>query len=155
MFSTYTQGWKFALRSFALDALLNRAMGANHSCCSLLKEWFTLVGLYKKSDGSDKLRVKRAICSSLLFSLSLLFTKRVKRVICSFKKSTQAIHFLLSTNKGLAQKTKERIPNPAYTSCLLFRLQNGGKKIYKKLDILECTFELEEPKLNKFDCRVS
>ena len=28
----------FVLRSFALVALLKSAMGANHSCCSLIKE---------------------------------------------------------------------------------------------------------------------
>ena len=39
----------FALRSFTLVALLKRATGVNHSCCSVLKEqWksFALDALY-------------------------------------------------------------------------------------------------------------
>ena len=140
---THRQGWEFALSLFCSSlkiTLLKERPWAIHSCKSLKNsdcEWITLVALYKrvtwvirlffgsKSHFRSFALKNIAICLNKFFVLTMFLPLR-PRAICSRysllrcsllrfgSDSNQYFALLLTKNKQFAQKTKERIANPAH-----------------------------------------
>ena len=107
----------FVLCSFTL---LKRAIGGNRSCRSLLKERFNLFESGLCSFLKRKLSHFLALLLQKPKESTSPFLKRAihSRRSLQHEQKEQVDRSFLSKNKRFAQKTKERMPNPASMECV-------------------------------------